>query len=390
VEKLAGGMTFNSILMKVREKSPAAVQAAEALGAAAAQSLVDRMRVSDTMAERIGLAQLVLRAGPDAGTVLAAEIQRVMAPSEALKLLDLVRLAMTETQSEATLGAALRHPALAVRRRAAAFLRGGDYPRAASYFVDALRGENESSVRVLCVEALGALRHEAALPLLGQILEAKAESDEVRCAAAKALASLGKPQTVPILIRVALRPRALSLVFSYVPVPVRAAAIRALSGSIHSAEVREALRRCLEDTESTVRNAAGESLRSPLIQFFGEPARKSVLVSDPAKLASFSGDGVAGFLAEIPLDQIFKFLEESGRSGLLSMNIGGANAQVYLQKGAVIGAEYAGAKGQEAFNRFCSRDGFCFLFIPGVAPTDPSPPRSLIEMVMDACEIREP
>lgn len=391
VERLGSGPVLQTILEKLRSKHTAAARAAETLGAAAARGIVDRMRVSDAMAERIGLAQLMLKAGPEAGAVLAAEVQRILAPSEALKLLDMVRLSMAEDQIETTLGAALRHPALAVRRRAAAFLKGGGFPKAGAYFAEALRSEAEPSVRAQLVEALGALRHEAALGLLGQLLESKSESDEVRFAAAAALGQMSKPQAVPILIRVASPRRALGLmVFTPAPPSVRAAAMGALSAYVHHPDVRDTLRRSLEDSDGAVRNAAAEAVRTPLVQALGDPVRKATLVTNVDKLGNFAGEGATGFLSDVPLDQLFRFLEESGRAGCLSLAMGGTTAQIYLQKGEVVSAQYGNARGQEAFNLFCRKEGLGFSFIPGVAAPEPSPPRNLIEMMMDAFEIRDP
>jgi hypothetical protein len=390
VERMGSGPVLQVILEKLRSKHAAAARAAEALGGAAARGIVDRMRVSDAMAERIGLAQLLLKAGPEAGAVLAAEFLRIMAPSEALKLLDMVRLSMAEEQIESTLGAGLRHPALAVRRRAAAFLKGGGFPKAGGYFADALRAETEPSVRAMFVEALGALKHDTALGLLGQLLESKSEIDEVRFAAATALGQLSKPQAVPILVRVAAPRRALGLmVFTPAPPSVRAAAMRALSAYLHHAEVRETLRRSLEDPEAPVRSAAADALRTPLVQALGEPVRKATLVSDADKLRAFAGEGAVGFLSDVPLDVLFRFLEESGRTGLLSLTMSGTLAQVYLQKGEVVAAQCGSAKGQEAFNQFCRKEGLGFLFIPGVASQETSTPRGLIDMMMDAFEIRD-
>lgn len=390
VERLASGPVLQAILEKLRSKHAAAARAAETLGAAAARGIVDRMRVSDAMAERIGLAQLMLKAGPEAGAVMAAEVQRILAPSEALKLLDMVRLSMAEDQIESTLGAALRHPALAVRRRAAAFLKGGGFPKAGAFFVEALRVESDSSVRAQFVEALGALRHDTALGLLGQLLESKSEVDEVRFAAAAALGQLSKPQAIPILTRVAAPRRALGLmVFAPAPSSVRAAAMRALSSYLHHSDVRDALRRSLEDSEAAVRTAAGDALRTPLVQALGDPVRQATLVTDIDKLGGFAGEGATGFMSDVPLDQLFRFLEESGRAGLLTLAMGGSTAQVYLLKGEVVAAQYGSAKGQEAFNLFCRKEGLGFLFIPGIASTETSSPRSLIEMMMDAFEIRD-
>jgi hypothetical protein len=296
---------------------------------------------------------------------------------------------MSESQAEATLGATLRHPTLAVRRRAAAFLKSGGSARSATYFVDALRTENDPSLRALFVESLGALRHDASLPLLGQILEARAEADAVRVAAAGALGSLGKPQAIPILARAGTRPPRLTLVLSPVPPTVRAAALRALGSYTHHPESREALRRSLEDAEPSIRDAARESLLAPILKVFGDFAREAALVSDSVTLEGFSNDGVAGYLAEVPLDQICFMLEENGRTGLLMLNVGGSIAQVRLQRGGVVLAEYNGAKGQEAFNQFCRWEGAHFLFVPGAAPAATAPPQSLIKMLMDACEVRD-
>jgi hypothetical protein len=294
---------------------------------------------------------------------------------------------MTEDQIEATLGTTLRHPALAVRRRAAAFLKGGTFPKAATHFIDALRTENEPSVRAQLVESLGGLRHEASLNLLGQILESKSEPEEVRLAAALALGALGKAQAIPILTRVAVPRRALGLmVFTPAPTSVRAATLRALGSYLQYKEVRDLLRRLLDDPEAPIRNAAADGIRSPLVQALGEMAKKAMLVVDVAKLGGFAGDGATGFLNDVPLDHLFKFLEESGRAGLLTVASGGVVARVHLQKGQVVAAEYGTAKGQDAFNKFCRKEGLGFLFIPGIACDQPSPPRGLIEMMMDAFE----
>ena len=122
VEKVAGGKGYPGILEKLRAKNPFAIRLIEAFGPTAARSLVERMKVSDSVAERMDLALLIFKAGPEAGEIMAEEVQQVRAPSEALKLLDLVPLAMAESQAEGALGAALRHPALAVRRKSATLL----------------------------------------------------------------------------------------------------------------------------------------------------------------------------------------------------------------------------------------------------------------------------
>lgn len=389
IEKLASGSGLHPILERIRAKNPLAVRMVESFGLAAAKSLVERMKISDSVAERMDLAQLILRAGPDAGAVLADEVQQVRAPSEALRLLDLIPHAMAEAQAEAALGITLRHPALAVRRRAASFLGGRGYPRAGAHLVEALKKEIDPSARVLFVETLGILKHDAALATLGQILEARSETDDVRGAAAAALGSLGKPQAVPLLTRASAKGRGLALVLNAAPTAVRTAAVRALAAYTRHPECREALRRSQEDPDAVVRDAARESLLFPIVKVFGDAARKAAVASDIEQFGRILEGGAAGFLSEVPLDQICQLLEEGGRTGLLLLNVGGFNAQVHVAKGDVVAAEYNGVKGQEAFNQFCRWEGTYFMFASGVAAPNPGPSQSIIKMLMDACEVRE-
>src|SRR5207244_3742960 len=83
IEKVAAGKAFSLIVEKIRAKSPVALRMIEAFGLAAARGIVERMKVSDSVAERMDLAQLVLKAGPEAGAILSEEALEVKAPSEA-------------------------------------------------------------------------------------------------------------------------------------------------------------------------------------------------------------------------------------------------------------------------------------------------------------------
>jgi hypothetical protein len=358
-----------------------------ALGLAATRGIVDRMKTSDSIAERMELSQLILKEGPDAATIMIEVALEVKAPSEALKLLDLIPHAMNETQAEAALGQLLRHPALAVRRRAASFLGGRGYPRAGAHLVEALRKETDPSARALFVETLGLLKYEAGITMLGQILETRSEFDDVRSLAAAALGNLGRPQAIPALIRVAAKGKGLMLVLNPAPTMVRSAAIRALGNYLRVPESREAIKRSLEDPDAPVRDAAREALLVPMIKVFGDPVRKAVLVFDLEQVPpSFQGS-FTGLLSEVPLDQICQILDERGRTGLLLINVGGSNAEVYLEQGNVVSSEYNGLKGKPAFAQFCRWEGTSFLFLPGVAPSKPGPPTSLMRMVLEACDV---
>ncbi len=389
VEKVAAGKGYPGILEKLRTKNPFAVRLIEAFGPTAARSLVERMKVSDSVAERMDLALLIFKAGPEAGEIMAEEVQQVRAPSEALKLLDLVPLSMAETQAETTLGASLRHPALAVRRKAATLLGGKGFPRGGSHLVEALRKEADPSARLLYVETLGNLRYEAALTTLGTILESRSETDDVRSSAASGLANIGKPQAIPMLTRASAKGRGFTLVLNAAPTSVRTAAVRALGSFGRYPEARDALRKSLEDPDVAVREVAREALVAAMVKVFGDLAKRAGFVSNAEQLSHFSEGGVAGYLSEVPLDQICQILEEGTRTGLLMLNVGGSNAKVYLDKGGVVAAEYNGLKGQDAFNLFCRWEGTYFMFTPGVAAPAPGLSRSLIKMMMDACELRD-
>jgi hypothetical protein len=389
LESVTASRGFPNVLEKIRSKMPAALKIIEALGVLAAKPIVNRMRTSDSVMERMDLAQLILKAGPDAAIIMASEAREVVAPSEALKLLEQIPAAMAEVNAESALGLMLGHPALAVRRRAASFLGGRNYPRAGTYLVDALRKETDPSARALFVETLGMLRYEPGLATLGSILESRGETDEVRCIAAAALGNLGKPAAVPMLVRASAKGRGLTLVLNAAPTAVRAAAVRALSNFPRQPETREAFRKAMDDPDAVVRDAARESVVLPMVKVFGDAARKAFPVTDLAQVPAGADASFTGLLSDVPLDLVCQTLEEGGRTGLLMLNVGGSNASIWLHKGDVIGSEYNGLRGQPAFNQFCRWEGTYFVFLPNVAPPKPGPPTSIMRMVLEACEIRD-
>jgi HEAT repeat protein len=387
IEKVTAGKAFPIILEKIRAKSPVALRMVEALGMTAVRSLIERMKTSDSVAERMDLAQLILKAGSDAGTMLAEEALQVKAPSEALKLLDLIPHAMTDTQAEVALGTLLRHPALAVRRRAASFLGGRGYPRAGYHLVDALKKEADPSARALFVETIGLLKFDPGLAILGQILLTGSESEEVRCLAAVALGILSKTAAIPLLTRAAAKGKGLTLVLNPAPTAVRAAAVRALANYIRYPEGRDAIKRSLEDPDPPVREAARESMVAPMTKVFGDRAKKALIVTGIEAMAEVPQGGVTGLLSDVPLDQLCQTLDEGSRTGLLMLNVGGSNAEVYIDKGNVVSSEYNGLRGKPAFVQFCRWEGQYFLYLPGLTPSKPGPPTSLMRMVLEACDV---
>jgi HEAT repeat protein len=231
------------------------------------------------------------------------------------------------------------------------------------------------------------LKFEAGHPTLVQILESRSEADDVRCLAAAALGNIAKPQAVPILTRCAAKGKGFTLVLNAAPTTVRAACVRALSNFLRYPETRDAIRRSLDDPDPPVRDAAREALLAPMIKAFGDGAKKAALVTDIQQIANFSDGGVTGLLSEVPLDQICQLLDEGARTGLLMVHVGGANAEVYIEKGDVVSAEYNGLRGKPAFVQFCRWEGTFFLFVPGIKPQKPGPPTSLMRILLEACDV---
>ncbi len=169
---------------------------------------------------------------------------------------------------------------------------------------------------------------------------------------------------------------------------VRAAAARALAGYVRYGESREALRKAIEDPDAVVREAAREAFMTPMIKAFGEPVKNAKLLATVEDAATAEA-GFAGLLSEVPIDQICQFLEERQESGALYVAVGGSVAEVYLVRGSVVAADYDGRTEQEAFNQFCRWEGMYFFYNPGVASPREGTPQSLIQMLMDACELQD-
>ena len=49
---------------------------------------------------------------------------------------------------------------------------------------------------------------------------------------------------------------------------------------------------------------------------------------------------------------------------------------------------YDGLKGKLAFNKFCRWEGTYFHFAPGITPSKPGPPTSLMRLLLEACDVQ--
>jgi hypothetical protein len=376
LDRIATGPGFPAVIEKLRAREPVAVALVEALDLAAARSLISEMKRIENAPDRLAVAQLLLKVGAGAGTLLIEETQKATAPSEALRLAEVVPHAVSESMAEMALAGLLRHPAAVVRHRAAALLAERAYGRAGTLLLDALREERDPAGRAGLIDALRQVRHGPALGMLCEIVDSRSETEDVRVAACHALGRIERPESVPILAKVVKSGRGLTKLLNPAGPAVRAAAAMALASFARNAEAREALKLATEDPDGAVQNAARGILYAPLIKAFGEITQEVRLVTSVQE-AEKEQSGLAGSLAELPLDQICQLLETSKKSGALVLNYGGAVARVFFEDGLVATADFEGRQDQEAFNDFCAREGGFFLFQPGAAP----PRRTLQEGV---------
>ena len=124
-----------------------------------------------------------------------------------------------------------------------------------------------------------------------------------------------------------------------------------------------------------------------MIKAFGDGVKKAALVTSLEQIANYTDGGFTGLLSDVPLDQICQVLDEGARTGLLMVHVGGTNAEVYIEKGDVVSAEYNGLRGKPAFVQFTRWEGVYFLFLPGIKPQKPGPPTSLMRLLLEACDV---
>lgn len=364
LERVASSPVFAEVAARLKSGDPLAARVVETLDVAATRFLIAELKTRESPSERIKIAEIISRTGASASAVLSEEVQRTTIPSEAIKLLDVLPHALTESVAVVTLNGLLRHPALAVRRRTATLLADRGYARAGDLLLDALREEKEASIRAALIESLGRVRHAPAVPALETVAEARQEPEELRAAACSALGKIGSAEALPALVGLSSKsPRGITGILRSNGPAIRTAAVRALGAFAGQAAAREALKQAAGDPDAVVRDAARDVLYAPLRGAFGEIAKEVQMISAAEEVKA--GDvKLAGSLTEIPLDQICQLIGSAGKTGLLRLNFDGAAARVYFEQGEVVAAEFDGRADQEAFNRFITRRQGHFLFQP--------------------------
>jgi hypothetical protein len=388
LERLAAGAGFASLAGKVRSGDPEATHITEALGSAATRFLIGQIKAAESASSRLQLAGMIARAGPGAATVLLDEIRKTLVPSDVLRLLEVLPQAMTPDMAEMALSGVLRHPTLAVRKKAAALFAEQAYPRAGAALLDAFRAEQDGPTRIVIAECLGRIRAKGSVEELASVAESRTHSDDLRAAACQALGQIGDPRAVPVLTRVCLKgEKGLTSILRAVPASVRAAAARALALFPAHKEARESLRKAGEDKDPLVRSAARQARYGPLLEAFGDRVQGAALAATPAEVGAEVGK-VGGTLVEVPLEILCRRLAQTEASGLLSFNLQGMIAQVWLHAGVVVAVDAEGRRDLDAFSLVAGRREGYFLFQPGEEPPERRMLQPMETLLLEAVRIR--
>jgi hypothetical protein len=367
LERITQGSGFPPLLSKLRAGDPLALRVVEALGDAAASYLVEEMKKIETTAQRLPLADAVARIGPSAGTVLSEALQNTQAPSDALRLLEMLPHAAPESIAVVALGSTLHHPANAVRRRSAGILTERAYSRSGDLLLQSLRDEKDPTIRAAVVEGLGKLRVSAAFEALATMADARSESDDLRAAACMALGRIGHAEAIPVLAGVASKgSRGLGLLKATSPA-LRTAAIRALGQFSAHPAAREALKKITDDSDPALQAVARETLYRPVqkaLSTAGREAQQAAAVNE-VKAGNVK---LAGSLQEIAIDQVCQLVGSSEKTGLLMLSFEGRVARVWFEQGQVVAAEFERMQDQAAFNAIAKLKKGDFIFQPGERP----------------------
>lgn len=357
LERVASSGGFAVVQDRHREGDPDALRIVESLDAAAARFIIGQIRTTEEMAARVRLARTIARAGPSAAALLVEATHKTTSAADVLRLMTILPSAVPEKMVEGALDGLLRHPAIAVRKRAALMLAELATPRAGGLIMRSLREEADPAVRATLAEALGDLRHREAVPLLLDLAEGRNEADEVRSEACIALGKIADRVAVPALVRLSSGAAGgLSAIFRAPSREVRVAATRALGSFPTDIAAREALRRAIEDPLPAVRGAAQSARETPL---HVKPSTR-IRPADPRSMSW----KLAGSLDEVPLDQICQLIAAASRTGVLTLQFEERKAHVWFHEGVVVAADFEGKKDQEAINSICRRPGGYFSFRP--------------------------
>jgi hypothetical protein len=303
--------------------------------------------------------------GAGAATLFLEEIQKTLAPSDVLHLIDVLPHTMAPDRSEMALGGLLRHVAVAVRRRAGTMLVEQASPHAGGLLLDALNGEADASTRLTYVDCLGRLRHRGAVEMLNLMVDSRNHPDDLRCAACVALGRIGDVRAVMTLSRLYLKgEKGLTKVFRLVPPAVRAAAA-ALASFPTNKEARDALWSAKEDHDPSVRALADQALCATLRDAFGDIVLGVRPLSSAARMEP--GMKVGGLLQEVHLESVCRRIAQFEGTGLLKLGCNGSLGGIFFDAGLVIAADFEGRRDHESFVLMAGCREGVFLFQPGEA-----------------------
>lgn len=388
LERVTRSSGFPMVLTRLRHGDPVALRVAESLGDAAASYLVDEIRKIETTSHRLPFADAIARIGPGAAAVLSEELQKATAPSDALRLLEVIPHAAPESIASVALSSTLHHPSNAVRRRSAAILTERAYARSGDLLLQALREEKEPTNRATIVEGLGKLRVSASFEALATVADARSESDELRAAACMALARLGHAEAIPVLASIASKgSRGLGLLKAASP-SLRNAAIRALGQFPTNPAAREALKKITEDSDPTLQAAARETLYRPIQKALTNAGREvqQVAAVQEVKAANVK---LAGSLQEVAFDQVCQLVGSSDKTGLLMLSLEGRVAHVWFEQGQVVAVDFERKKDQAAFNAIARQKKGDFIFQPAERPPERRMQSPVHLMLLEAARVAD-
>ncbi len=265
LELLLGGGALDAYASRILAGEPAALQLLEAFGDAAPRHLLLQIRLCESAPARSQLGRRLARCGAGGAALLAEELGKPLGADEALRLLDVLPLVLSDAEATSVLGLLLRHASVPVRAKAVDLLAERSLSEAGDFLLRALQEEKDATLRIGIVEALGRVRAASAVDDLSAIAEARQEGDEIREAACAALGCIGGPDALEALSALATRSSHGLAALLRPPSPaVRRAALHALGAFVADSGIRRLLEKAADDNDPVFASAAREALTEKL------------------------------------------------------------------------------------------------------------------------------
>jgi HEAT repeat protein len=379
LERVTSGEGYKSVAATLKPVEGTSDRLQKAMDRAAVVFLVSELKTIENLQERLRVAETISRLGADGVACLGEEAARTEVPSEALRLVEVIPVAVPATDAEDILARLMKeHPVLSVRRRSAVLLAERGFPRAEEILRFTFETVKDPAVRGVLIDAIGRLKGDSPLALLMEAAASRAEPDEVRAAACMALGKRKVEDALPLLIELATRPPSgLTRMLRGASPMLRIGALRGLAGFPGSPSAVQAIRACAEDPDATVRAAVVAVEKPTMVRAAAPPAA-------PAPAAA----GLAGLLGDMPLETLIQSIGASNRTGVLRITGTEARGNVYFEKGFVVAVEYGERKDLDAMGDLLRLRAGAFLFRTGEQAPERRMKAQVQKLLVDA--YREP